>query len=90
MLTSSQRIGLRHVLLMPGVRSVLTVVMTWMLAHNILYTHIAPFVAPAGLANELDLVLLVLLLAGSWIVYSARSHGFPHGQRQTGAVVIGH
>jgi predicted MFS family arabinose efflux permease len=32
----------------PGVRSVLAVVMTWMLAHNMLYTYIAPFVTPAG------------------------------------------
>ncbi|MDG6404699.1 hypothetical protein QCD79_34025, partial [Pseudomonas quasicaspiana] len=32
----------------PGVRSVLGVVFTWMLAHNILYTYIAPFVAEAG------------------------------------------
>ena len=69
-LASSQRIGLRHVLLMPGVRSVLAVVMTWMLAHNILYTYIAPFVAPAGLANEVDLVLLVFgvaALLGIWV-----------------------
>ena len=205
---SSQRIGLRQVLLTPGVRSVLAVVMTWMLAHNMLYTYIAPFVAPAGLANEVDIVLLVfglaallgiwvtgrlvdrhlrkavlaslatfaaiallfglfaqsaevvyagifvwglsfggaatllqtaladaagegadvalsmnvvvwnsaiaagaltggvlldqvgvsafpwvllvLLLAGWWIVLRARSHGFPHGQRQTGAAVVGH
>ena len=27
-------------------------------------------------------VLLVLLLAGLWIVFSARNHGFPEGQRQ--------
>ena len=205
---NSQRIGLRQVLLTPGVRSVLAVVMTWMLAHNMLYTYIAPFVAPAGLANEVDIVLLVfglaallgiwvtgrlvdrhlrkavlaslatfaaiallfglfaqsaevvyagifvwglsfggaatllqtaladaagegadvalsmnvvvwnsaiaagaltggvlldqvgvsafpwvllvLLLAGWWIVLRARSHGFPHGQRQTGAAVVGH
>jgi predicted MFS family arabinose efflux permease len=33
---SSQRSGLRRVILTPGVRSVLGVVFTWMLAHNIL------------------------------------------------------
>lgn len=38
---SARRIGLRQVLLTPGVRSVLAVVMTWMLAHNMLYTYIA-------------------------------------------------
>ncbi|MDG6399550.1 MFS transporter, partial [Pseudomonas quasicaspiana] len=54
----------------PGVRSVLGVVFTWMLAHNILYTYIAPFVAEAGLANDVDLVLLtfgVAALAGIWV-----------------------
>ena len=61
--SASQRIGLRQVLLTPGVRSVLGVVMTWMLAHNILYTYIAPFVAPAGLGNDVDIVLLVFGLA---------------------------
>ena len=30
-----------------------------MLAHNMLYTYIAPFVASAGLGNEVDIVLLV-------------------------------
>jgi len=66
----SQRTGLRQVLLTPGVRSVLGVVMTWMLAHNILYTYIAPFVAPAGLGNDVDIVLLVFGLAalvGIWL-----------------------
>ena len=68
--SASQRIGLRQVLLTPGVRSVLGVVMTWMLAHNILYTYIAPFVAPAGLGNDVDIVLLVFglaALAGIWL-----------------------
>ncbi len=65
-----QRQSLRSVLTTPGVRPVLAVVITWMLAHNILYTYIAPFVAPAGLAERVDLVLLVFgvaALAGIWI-----------------------
>lgn len=68
--SASQRTGVRQVLLTPGVRSVLGVVMTWMLAHNILYTYIAPFVAPAGLGNDVDIVLLVFGLAalvGIWL-----------------------
>ena len=36
----------------------LAVVLTWMLAHNILYTYVAPFVAQAGLGERVDLVLL--------------------------------
>ncbi|MGC0053918.1 MFS transporter [Brucella pituitosa] len=55
----SGRIPLTKVLRTPGVLSVLAVVIMWMLAHNILYTYIAPFVAPAGLSNRVDLVLLV-------------------------------
>ncbi|MCQ3033239.1 MFS transporter [Pseudomonas syringae] len=68
--SSSQRMALRQVFFTPGVRSVLGGVFTWMLAHNILYTYIAPFVAEAGLANDVDLVLLtfgVAALAGIWV-----------------------
>ncbi|KGT93013.1 MFS transporter [Erwinia typographi] len=61
--SAGQEMPLRSVLLIPGVRSVLGVVLTWMLAHNILYTYIAPFIAPAGLAARVDLVLLVFGLA---------------------------
>lgn len=62
---------LRRVFTTPGVRSVLGVVIAWMLAHNLLYTYVAPFVAPAGLAAQVDLVLLVFglaALASIWIV----------------------
>lgn len=65
-----QRLSLRKVLTTPGVRPVLAVVISWMLANNILYTYIAPFVAPAGLAERVDLVLLVFgiaALAGIWV-----------------------
>ncbi|WP_455815203.1 MFS transporter [Pseudomonas graminis] len=55
----TKKVQLGSVLRLPGVRSVLGVVMAWMLAHNILYTYIAPFIAPAGLAGRIDLVLLV-------------------------------
>ncbi len=60
---SSQRLALGKVLTLPGVRSVLGVVFTWMLAHNILYTYIAPFVSASGLTEHVDLVLLVFGLA---------------------------
>ncbi len=68
--SAQERLPLRKVFTTPGVRPVLAVVITWMLAHNILYTYIAPFVAPAGLAARVDLVLLVFggaALAGIWI-----------------------
>ncbi|AHF68654.1 MFS transporter [Pseudomonas cichorii] len=68
--SSSQRMALRQVFFTPGVRSVLGVVFTWMLAHNILYTYVAPFVSEAGLASDVDLVLLafgVAALVGIWV-----------------------
>jgi predicted MFS family arabinose efflux permease len=68
--SSSQRLKLGRVLFTPGVRSVLAVVMTWMLAHNILYTYIAPFVSSAGLSGNIDTVLLVFgvaALVGIWL-----------------------
>jgi len=67
---ASQRLPLRQVLLTPGVRPVLAVVLTWMLAHNLLYTYIAPFVVPAGLGEQVGSVLLVFgvaALLGIWI-----------------------
>ena len=65
-----QRVSLAKVLTTPGVRPVLAVVISWMLAHNILYTYIAPFVAPAGLGDRVDVVLLMFgsaALAGIWL-----------------------
>lgn len=53
-----KKVQLGSVLRLPGVRSVLGVVLAWMFAHNILYTYIAPFIAPAGLAGSIDRVLL--------------------------------
>ncbi|MDQ2147506.1 MFS transporter [Alcaligenaceae bacterium C4P045] len=57
--TGRDRMALRKVFTTPGVRPVLATVMAWMLAHNILYTYIAPFVAQAGLLDRVDVVLLV-------------------------------
>ncbi len=60
---SHERLPLYRVFRTPGVRPVLSVVIAWMLAHNILYTFIAPFVAQAGLGAHVDVVLLVFGLA---------------------------
>jgi predicted MFS family arabinose efflux permease len=60
---SHERLSLRRVFTTPGVRPVLGVVIAWMLAHNILYTYVAPFVAQAGLAAHVDVVLLTFGLA---------------------------
>ncbi|WP_269792825.1 MFS transporter [Stenotrophomonas sp. Iso1] len=57
--TGAQRVPLRKVLGTPGVRPVLATVMAWMLAHNILYTYVAPFAAHAGLGQRVDVLLLI-------------------------------
>lgn len=65
-----QEFGLKAVFTLPGVRPVLFVVFAYVLAHNTLYTFIAPFLEPAGLKERTDAVLLVFGLAsllGIWI-----------------------
>ncbi|MGA8119830.1 MFS transporter [Rouxiella badensis] len=48
---------------LPGVRSVLWVIFTWITAHNILYTYIVPFLARSGLAGQVDKMLLLFGLS---------------------------
>lgn len=59
----AQRMPLHRVFTTVGVRSVLAVVVAWMLAHNMLYTYVAPLVARAGLTHRVDVVLLVFGVA---------------------------
>lgn len=66
-----KRLSLRHVFTLPGIRPVLFVVLAFVLAHNILYTYIAPFLVTANLVERTDLVLLIfgiMSLLGIWIV----------------------
>ncbi|AHV96683.1 sugar efflux transporter [Paenibacillus sabinae T27] len=68
---ADKRLPLRQVIILPGVRPVLIVVLAWVLSHNILYTYIAPYLAQAGLARRVDLMLLnfgVTSVAGIWII----------------------
>ncbi|MGH8381279.1 MFS transporter [Pseudomonas sp.] len=70
-----QRPGVAQVLRTPGVLAVLLVILTWVLAHNVLYTYIVPFLAAAGLAASTGLVLLTfgiaalagIALVGTWV-----------------------
>lgn len=69
--TSEKRMTLLKVFITPGVRPILFVVLAWILSHNILYTYIAPYLSEAGLAQRVDLVLLVFgitSLVGIWII----------------------
>jgi predicted MFS family arabinose efflux permease len=67
---AEKRPPVRQVFVTPGVRPVLAVLALWVLAHNILYTYVMPFLAPAGLSDRVDVVLFVFglaSLAGIWI-----------------------
>ena len=68
---AGKRLSLVHVFTVAGVLPVLFVVLAFVLAHNILYTYIAPFLTAAGMAERTDLALLVFgvtSLLGIWIV----------------------
>lgn len=57
--SAQQRLPLRSVLRLDGVRRLLLVVLTFVLAHNLLYTYISPLLEPAGMAARTDAVLLL-------------------------------
>lgn len=68
---ASKRLGLHQVLALPGIRPVLWVTFTYVLAHNILYTYIAPLLVPAGIDSNIDKILLVfglMALMSIWLV----------------------
>lgn len=60
---SGDRPRLGRVVAIPGVAAVLVVVFSWMLAHNLLYTYIAPFLASAGLGLRPDAALFIFGVA---------------------------
>jgi predicted MFS family arabinose efflux permease len=65
-----QRQPVARIFTTPGIRPVLFVILAWILAHNILYTYIAPFLASVGLGDRVGTVLLVFGVAsivGIWI-----------------------
>ncbi|OAJ71414.1 MFS transporter [Methylobacillus sp. MM3] len=68
--SARQRLPIRRIFLLPGIRPVLLALFAWILAHNILYTYIAPFLASVGLGQRVDAVLLlfgVASIVGIWI-----------------------
>lgn len=70
-LAAGKRLPLRQILTLAGVRPVLFVVLTFVLAHNIFYTYIAPFLASVSMAERTDLILLVFGVAsllGIWVI----------------------
>ncbi len=68
---AGRRPAAMQVLRTPGVLSVLLVILTWILGHNILYTYIVPLLAAAGMAADIGPVLMVFgisALAGIGLV----------------------
>lgn len=68
--SDKQRIPIRRIFLMPGIRPVLLTLFVWITAHNLLYTYIEPFLASVGLAERVDIVLLLFGIAamvGIWL-----------------------
>ena len=69
--TKEQRQPLNTVFLRTGIRAVLGVVFTFVVAHNILYIYIEPFLEPSGLSANVDTILFIFGLGsitGLWFV----------------------
>ncbi|WP_317823640.1 MFS transporter [Rhodococcus sp. IEGM 1366] len=56
---STAQTPLRRVVLIPGVGSILAVVLGWFLAHNVLYTYISPIVEHLNVGIRVDVALAI-------------------------------
>lgn len=54
-----QRQSIGQIFLTPGIGQALLVIFVWILAHNLLYTFIAPYLASLAMADSLDRALLL-------------------------------
>jgi predicted MFS family arabinose efflux permease len=50
---------LRRVIRIPGITTIVAVIVTWMLAHNTIYTYISPYLRATGTGLSASLILLV-------------------------------
>ncbi|WP_028777995.1 MFS transporter [Shimazuella kribbensis] len=65
-----QQRPLHTIFLLPGIRTVLFVLFVWILAHNILYNYIAPFMGYHKIADQLDFGLFIFGISsvvGLWV-----------------------
>ena len=63
--------SLSQVLRLPGIRSNLFIVLTWVLGMNILYIYISPYLVSINLPNAIEIVLFIFGVSsvlGIWIV----------------------
>lgn len=56
---AAKSLSLAEVWRIPGVKAVLVATLGFVLAHNVLYTYIAPLLIPSGLHQQIGVVLLV-------------------------------
>lgn len=56
---AAKSLSLGEVWRIPGVKAVLVATLGFVLAHNVLYTYIAPLLIPSGLHQQIGVVLLV-------------------------------
>lgn len=61
--SAEEQLPIQKVILIPGIRPILFVLFTWILAHNILYTYISPFVTSMSSGVRVDVSLLLFGLA---------------------------
>ncbi|UPG96024.1 MFS transporter [Luteibacter aegosomatissinici] len=88
-LTNPGPLRLRKVIALPGVAQVLGTLLVFILAHNIIYTYIAPLVATAGAGAAVDRYLLVFGLASVAGIWLAGAFGDAHMRALVVGGVIG-
>ena len=74
---STKREPVWRVVVMPGMMPVLVTTLGWILAHNILYTYIAPYITWVGIEVRVDMVLFVFgvaALCGIWLTGRVIDH----------------
>ncbi|WP_104181448.1 MFS transporter [Arthrobacter sp. B0490] len=57
------KLPLRQVFRIPGIAIILAVILTWMLAHNTIYTYISPYLRATSSTMSVDVLLLVFGVA---------------------------
>lgn len=66
-----KRMGVLDAISKAGVKPIMGVILAWMLAHNILYTYIAPFVSASDLSDQVDKILFAFgasAMVGIWAI----------------------
>lgn len=65
-----KKVNFREVLSSPTLRMIFSILVLWVLAHNILYTYIIPYLKPIGLSEYVDVILMIFGLSsmiGVWV-----------------------